>query len=292
MSTAPPPSRPLPPPKPSTGTKSLGSTQATNPIGKRSFAVSTGRNVTGQKTVIYGPGGVGKSELAANMQSIGVKPLFLDIGSSTKFLDVARIDDIANWDELRAALQNTELLSGYDAVVIDDLSVAQEWSGEWTCANVKDEKGNWHQELSKYPFGKGYEYNYDTFLKFLGDCDSIARRGIHVICIAHDCVVEAPNPHGEDYIRYAPRLQEPGKKGIGSIRARVKEWCDHLLFIGYDVAIGEDGKGKGGGTRAIYGTELPTHLAKTRKHFEPIVYEKGSAEVWTHLFKGENNGNG
>jgi hypothetical protein len=262
-------------------------TQTQNPIGKRSFAIKGGQTVKGQKVVIYGPGGVGKTELASNMQSIGVKPLYLDIGSSTKFLDVQRVDDITGWDELRAALQSEELLAGFDAVVIDDLSVAQEWSAAWTCANVKDEKGNWHQELSKYPFGKGYEYNYDTFLRFLGDCDAVVRRGLHVICIAHDCVIQAPNPHGEDFLRYVPKLQEPGTKGVASIRARVKEWCDHLLFIGYDVAIGEDGKGKGAGTRAIYGTELPTHLAKTRKHFEPMVYEKGSAEVWSHLFKGE-----
>ena len=285
MAIAPPPTRPAPPPA-SAATKSLSSTQAQNPIGKRDFTVKSGRSIAAQKVVYYGPGGVGKTELAANLMQLGKKVLFLDIGDSTKFIDVQRIDDLQGWDELRGALQNETLLTGFDAVVIDDLSTAQDWAEKWTCENIPDEKGRYHKEISKYPYGRGPQYNYDTFMRLLGDMDSVIRRGIHVICIAHEFIAKAPNPHGEDYIRYMPRLQETDK-GLASIRARVKEWADHLLFIGYDVSVGEDGKGKGGGTRTIYGTEFPTHWAKTREYFEPIEYVKGSAEIWTHLFKGE-----
>ncbi len=258
-----------------------------NPSIGKTFTVSSGRNVEGQKIIVYGPGGVGKTELASNMKHIGMRPLWLDVGNSSKFQDIERVNDLSDWNDLRAVLHSHELIKQYDAIVIDDLSSAQDWAEAWTCENVKDEKGNFHRSISKYPYGKGYEYNYDTFMCLLGDLDAVSRLGVHIIAIAHECITKAPNPHGEDYIRYMPRLQETDK-GKSSIRSRMKEWCDHLLFIGYDIAIGEDGKGKGQGTRAIYGSEFPTHWAKTREAFDPMVYEKGSSEIWSHLFnKGE-----
>jgi hypothetical protein len=50
----------------------------------------------------------------------------------------------------------------------------------------------------------------------------------------------------------------------GNIRARLKEWADHLLFFGYDVVVDEKGVAQGSGTRTLYTSEMPFCMAKSR----------------------------
>jgi hypothetical protein len=247
--------------------------------------VSSGIRVKCHRTVLYGPGGIGKSELCASLKQVGVRPLVLDIGSSTGFLDVDRIGEaegLRTWDDLRAALHDQSIWQGFGAVVIDDLTKAEELCSRWVCENVKNEKGNLVQGIEGYGFGKGFTHLYEAFLPLLADLDAHIRAGRQVVCVAHECTANVPNPSGNDWIRYEPRLQSP-PSGKNSIRHRVKEWCDHMMFVGYDVAV-NDGKGIGAGTRCIYPVERPTHLAKSRSLAEPIVYEQGSAELWKQLF--------
>jgi hypothetical protein len=185
---------------------------------------------------------------------------------------------------LRAALQDNSLWNGIGAVVIDDLTKAEEMATDWVVRNVKHEKGKPINAIEDYGYGKGKGHVYDAFLRLLGDLDSHIRAKRHVVCIAHECTAPVPNPGGEDFIRYEPRLQSP-KSGENSIRHRVKEWSDYMLFIGYDTFVNEDGKGTGAGTRTIHFVELPTHWAKTRTISDPLPYTRGSAALWEQLFK-------
>src|SRR5690606_3301613 len=102
-----------------------------------------------------------------------------------------------------------------------------------------------------------------------------------------DCTANVPNPAGDDFLRYEPRLQSP-TSGKASIRHRVKEWCDHLLYIGYDVFV-KDEKAQGCGTRTIYAQEMPTHWAKSRTLSDPVPYPKGDVTIWQHIFGESNN---
>lgn len=255
----------------------------------KTFSIASGVRADFQRIVIFGSGGTGKSSLAANLKDVGIKPLFLDIGEGTGFLDVDRIgaeQGLQTWDDLRAILHNHSLFHGFDAVVIDDLTKAEELAVRWTIENIGHEKKEKQiRSIEDYGFGKGLTHTYETFLQILGDLDAHIRAGRQVICIAHECCANVPNPGGEDFIRYEPRLQSPAS-GKNSIRHRVKEWCDHMFFIGYDTIVDEDGKAKGGGSRTIYPTELPTHWAKSRCLSDPIVYDRGSSELWKLLFKG------
>lgn len=244
---------------------------------------------------MYGPGGVGKSELASNLKAVGIRPLFLDIGSGTGFLDVDRIgpeDGLSGWADLRAVLHDESIWRDFGAVVIDDLTTAEKWALDWTLENVPAERAGGNNirvtSIEGYGFGKGYVYLFETFLQLLGDLDAHNRAGRHVVCIAHDDTARVPNPAGQDYIRYEPRLQNSKS---GNVRARVKEWADHLFFIGYDI-FAKDGKATGAGTRTIYPCEMPTHLAKSRSLDTPIVYERGSADLWAKLLNigGTNAG--
>lgn len=229
--------------------------------------------------LLYGPGGIGKSSLAA----LAPKPVFLDIEAGTRELDVQRIDGLDTFGDLRACLQSSAL-DGFSTVVIDTATKAEELAIAHTLATVKHEKGHSVSSIEGYGFGKGLQHLFDTFLLLLSDCDRHVRAGRNVILIAHSCIDTVPNPHGDDWIRHEPHLQAP-KSGKASIRNRVVQWADHTLFLGYDV-IAKDGKGKGSGTRTIWPQEMPTHVAKSRLIHDAMPFEFGSGEVWRLIFGG------
>ena len=253
----------------------------------RSMSVSTGVRDAAQKIVVYGPGGVGKTKLASLVSEIEFKPIFIDLEDGTNFLDVARIDPAPeNFEELLAAVRFAVSDESCDVIVVDSLTKAEELAIAYTIRTRPHEKGHWVDSVEGYGFGKGYMHVFETFLLFLQELDGAARAGKHVVGICHDCTASVPNPGGEDWIRYEPRLQSP-PSGRGSIRHRVKEWCDHLFYVGFDVFVSKDGKAQGSGTRTIYPAERPTHWAKSRSLSDPVVYEDGSAYVWQLVFGSE-----
>jgi hypothetical protein len=290
MSTsAPPPpaTAPKPPPPPAQKPPPPSNGLAPKPVANgKKFSVSSGATIAAQRIAIYGPGGIGKTSLAAAIKQIGIEPLYLDIGDGSRFLDVKRIgpdQGLSTWEDLRACLHDHSLFAGYGAVVIDDSTKAEELAAKWTVANIKNDKGVYVSSIEGYGFGKGLGHLYETYLQLFGDLDAHIRAGRHVILICHECTANVPNPSGEDWIRYEPRLQSP-TSGKNSIRHRLKEWVDHLLFVGLDTFVSEDGKGQGGGSRTIYANELPTHWAKSRSLSVPIPYERDSADLWRQLF--------
>lgn len=233
-----------------------------------------------QRVVVYGPGGIGKSSLAA----LAPMPAFIDLEDGTRNLDVFRVQGVEGWTDLRACLQSTAL-DAYRTIVIDSATRAEEWAVAHTLATVPHEKGTFVKSVEGYGFGKGYQHVYETFLHLLVDLDRHVRAGRNVVLIAHDCTADVPNPVGEDFIRFEPHLQQP-KSGKASIRERVFQWADHVLFLGYDV-VTEDGKGKGGGTRTIWPIERPDHRAKSRTLAEPMPFNgPDDASVWSLIFGG------
>lgn len=236
--------------------------------------------------MLYGPGGIGKTKLASLLEAVGQKVAFCDIEDGTREIrpDVVQgLDSTSTWADLRGVLA-ADIWSGVNAIVIDTLTKAEELAVAHTLATVPHEKGHLVRSIEGYGFGKGFQHVYDTFLPLLADLDRHVREGRNVVLICHECISSVPNPTGEDFIRFEPRLQSPSS-GKASIRHRVKEWCDHLLFVGYEVHT-HDGKATGGGARTIYPVEQPTHWAKSRKLYDPIAYTDGSTALWTALFGG------
>jgi hypothetical protein len=285
--TAPPPAkRPAPngaPPPVPPRTGPQPSQRAT-----KTFEVLSGIRTDVQIVGVYGTGGIGKTELLANVRKIGKRLIVLDVERSTNFLDVPRINTIETFDDLRDALQSP-VLNDFDAVGIDSFTKVQELAANWVLANIKKKVKDREVAVSNiadYGWGDGQTYVFETFLKFLSDLDALYRRGKSILYTAHDCTEKVPNPSGEDFLRYEPNLQHPKSGKQDSIRAKVKEWSDHLLFIGYDRAV-ENGKAVGAGTRTIYPCETATCLAKSRNVSDPIPYAQGDAEIWSRIFKGE-----
>lgn len=239
---------------------------------------------TGHRVVIYGPGGIGKTTLAA--QAPG-PVAFIDLDDSLSRLkpegNYKKVGGVKTWNDLRGVLQS-DGWDGIKSIVIDTGTKAEELAAAHTIETVKHEKGHAVTSIEGYGFGKGYQFVFDTFLNLLPEMDRHCREGRNVIIICHDCTSTVPNPSGEDWLRYEPRLQSPNS-GKASIRLRVREWADHVLFLGYDVDV-KDGKGKGCGSRTIYPAELPHCMAKSRTCHDPMPVEQFTPQdLWAEILK-------
>lgn len=235
----------------------------------------------GQRVVLYGSGGIGKTTLAM----AAPKSVFIDLDLGASDIPEAKgLDGVNDWADLLEALRHDALWDGCETIIIDSVTAAERWCKEHVCMFVPNDKGVIVTSIEDYGYGKGYTHVYDEFLKLLAELDRhITKFKRNVILVCHQVKANSPNPFGEDYLCYEPDLQQPGK--LGRIRDRVKNWCDHMLFIAYDIGVDKAGKGIGSGTRSIYSSEMPTHWAKTRSlDGKPIPFPKGSTLVWDKLF--------
>lgn len=243
----------------------------------------------GRRALVYGAGGIGKTTLAAHAPGpVGVIDLDGSLGvlaGKLKGLDVRCLQDIPTWPELIDGMLSKPL-SECKTVVLDTGTKAEELAIAHTLATIPHEKGHKVERIEDYGWGKGYSYVYDTFISILAVLDSHIRQGRNVVVVCHDCTSNVPNPAGDDWLRYEPRLQTQ-TSGKASIRLRMREWADHVLFVGYDVDV-KDGKGRGAGTRTVYPSELPFCMAKSRTLMEPVPlpvgFDADTSGFWLSLF--------
>jgi len=263
------------------------------PMAPKRKQVSFGQVSTtaGHRVMLYGPGGIGKTTLAAQLPG----PIaFIDLDESLArlkgylvergiFDNIMPVANVMTWMELRGALQS----EGWDkikTIVIDTGTKAEELAVAHTLATVPHEKGQKCNSVEDYGFGKGFGHVFDTFLPLLADLDRHCRAGRNVAIICHDCTTTVPNPAGEDWLRYEPRLQSPGS-GKNSIRLRAREWADHVLFMGYDLDVNKEGKARGAGTKTIYTSELPHFMAKSRTCQQSLPVVDDGKSVWSEIIK-------
>lgn len=247
-------------------------------------AFTSGIESGADRVLIYGVGGIGKSTLGAWMPA----PAIFDLQNETKHMDVTR-EHVFDWVELRGKLAGfvQSPTPGARSVVVDNATKAELFASQFVIETRKATRSgapSIHVEsIEDYGWGKGWQYVAEEFEGLLADLDRIAALGFNVCLIAHEVSSPVPNPAGEDWIRWEPRLYAGDRKGKGSIRDRVFEWSDHVLYVGYDVHV-EEGKGRGSGTRSIYTQELPTHRAKSRTNPGTFTFTLDNpGAVWSEL---------
>jgi hypothetical protein len=245
---------------------------------------------SGHRVLLYGPGGIGKTTLASQLPGPAA---FIDLDESLprlrsqleesgRMANIMPVTGIHNWQSLRDVIQ----ADGWEkvrSIVIDTGTRAEELAVAHTLETVLVD-GKRLTSVEGYGYGRGFGFVFDTFLPLLADLDRHARAGRNVVFVCHDCTSTVPNPAGEDWLRYEPRLQSPNS-GKASIRLRVREWADHVLFVGYDVSVGKDGKGSGRGTRTLYSAEVPHCMAKSRTTQETIPLEDDGEAVWGEIIR-------
>jgi len=250
------------------------------------------KSKAGQRIILYGPGGVGKSTLACMASELG-PCAFIDADESlgklrgqleAQDIELPNLVPANNWETLRDALQS----SGWDGVkniILDAWPPIELWAMRYTLQKTLKDGGKFAKSIEDYGFGKGYRHVYDTFLPLLGDLDAHMRAGRNIIIIGHDETSKVPNPAGTDYIRWEPKMQNTPN---ASIRYRMKEWADHVLFLTYQTSVATEGpdanKAKGAGFRIMYTAELPHFMAKSRTTSADILIEKGISP-WSQIIK-------
>jgi hypothetical protein len=248
-----------------------------------------------QSVLLYGDPAAGKSSLAADLKAAGFTPIFLDVNDGSRELDVVRIpkSQLPTWESVIAMVNPNATVTGKGGkdvplwtskpgtvCVIDTLSDCEQLCREYLFRTVPAQNGAFVERIEDYGFGKGFVHIDGEMTKLLQALDALLASGVHVILIAHCETERVPNPTGEDWIRWAPRIQNPER---ANTRARTIGWAKHVLHVGLDAAISKDGKARGAGTRSITPSCTPSLVAKSRLLTESIPFILGDGELWKQI---------
>lgn len=218
------------------------------------FKIEKGIQKRAIRLVAYGPEGIGKSTFASQFP----EPLFIDTEGGTHRLDVARFPKPENWKELCDMVD----------AVIDDPSVCKTLIID-TIDRAEDLLAN--QLMAEYSvdtidkvgggYGRGWTSLQERFQKdFLNRLDKVIAKGINVVLLAHALMRKFESPEDPPYDRWEMKLSK-------KVTPIVREWCDILLFINYEVKTVEtNGKAKARGKakRVMHANHSPTYDAKNR----------------------------
>jgi hypothetical protein len=300
---------PLPPPvtrKPFAAPKAPSSLPASTPVTKRFSAAAWTGEGEGEKIILYGGSGKGKSTLA----SMAPAPVILGLDDGGRKLrhpgtgePLQHIPGLATFNDVRDALQQKGLFDPFKSVIIDTMTVLETWAGDWTCLNIPHEKGHKVKRLVDYGYGKGYEHLYDTMRLILADLDALVRQGKNVVLLCQQCPIVIANPSGMNFLENGPKLYAPGpdSKQTFTVRGLACEWADHVCrvdFLNRQVMGGglgshgreHAGKATGDTTRAIFTIPTdPSFFAKSRTLTDPVISFASTKDdsFWRLLFPDE-----
>lgn len=242
---------------------SAGSSRPTLRTGK------IGDHRRGHFVGIYGSGGSGKTTLSTMLPG---KTVFFDLEGSLEIISptlaqLGVLDRITpvycdDWNDLIAQL-DADGYDGFDNVVIDSFTKAQELAAENCMQTIKGDAPMIKDSMEQWMYGKGAQLVFDKFRPIYAVIEKHMKAGRHVVATAHNEPTRFVNAEGSDYFQNQPRLVQ-GEKGKAPGRATFQEKTDHLLFLTFDIHA-EKGKATGSGTRSLYTSGGDgTRMAKSR----------------------------
>lgn len=208
--------------------------------------------------MIYGVGGIGKTELAAAFP----KPVFLRVENGSFAVKAAKTPHIETLEEFELWLNYFAREDHpYKTVVVDTIDEVErmkclEICSVGSCETIMQYKGG---------FGKGTGALISYFQSLRYKLDALQKRGMIVVLLAHNSVEKANDPMTEPYDRHVPDLYK-------DVVPMMKDWADCTFFINYKIIVRQkEDSGKktykpqaSEPDRIIYTQERPSFVAKNR----------------------------
>ena len=255
---------------------------------KKFSVVDWDGGTSGEKIIIYGDSGMGKTtcaSMAPDAVFIGLDDGGRKIVHPITGAHLRAIPGVESFTDVRSALQQTDLIPEGGTVVVDTVTLLEEWTIPFVLETIPNDKGAKMNNIIKYGYGKGFRHLYDTMKLVLGDCDKLIRQGKNVIFIAQSAPNKVANASGEDYLREGPRLTS---QNGANIEALYCEWADHIFRIGYQFINVEERKASSTQDRAIFVHGKAHFRAKSRTidpKYPVISFDNPADDsIWKFLF--------
>lgn len=257
---------PRPAPSTAPAPRPVGATNAKSRIA----SIKLGQLRSALRYLFYGPEGVGKSSLLADVKGL----LLGDIEGGSDNIDVPRymfrdeegghvpktfFEVLAMAEDINANAADYRA-QGYTHLGLDTTDGIEALIHAHIC------KVNGEASVESFGYGKGYNVALDEMRKFLALLDQIRSKGIAVVMVGHSIVKTFKNPEGEDFDRYQLRMHD-------KMAGLLKEWSDVVGFINYegggakikgDASQTKRARGWATGKRVIHLTREAAWDAKSR----------------------------
>lgn len=309
---APPPPPPVPetpatpaagkkvlPKVPSLPPKSAGGKGKASPVKKarvkKTFTTEqwTGDN-EGEKIILYGDSGMGKTTLASmlpNPRFIGLDDGGRKIKHPVSGASLKYIPDIETFMDVRDALTQPNLFDGDETIVIDTGTILQDLAEEWVLENIKTDGKEKHfvDRLTDFGWGHGYRHLYDTMHRVLPDIDPLVRQGKNIAVVCQLQQTSISNPSGEDFLKDVPKLQNQYGKVCPAIWSLFCEWADHIFKIEYEGVTAKDEKAASSSGKRVVRIHPEIHFVAKSRTIPitiPTIYfsQPDDDSVWQYLF--------
>lgn len=252
---------------------------------------------SGQKIIVYGKSGIGKSTLAA----MAPNAIFIDVDNGISSMThpgtgepLRHIAGVESYQDLRDALAQDDLFPAGSTVVIDTITRIEPMAERHVLETVTKD-GKLMSSIKQFGWGDGDYHVLDAMRLVLSDLDRLIRKGVNVILLAQLEQATISNAEGADYLEDGPKLLN---RRNCSIRTAVVEWADQVFRIGYaDLTVYKDDEkaraGKvvdGDAMRAVFSGGAQHFIAKSRpvngQKLPPIMAFEAENDnaVWCYLF--------
>lgn len=230
-------------------------------------AVHKPRSSEAWRGMLYSPEGLGKTTFGASA------PNALFIAPESGFprgLAPDLLPQPREWNDLYDPIRELiEVPHEYKTLVFDTMDWLQPLLFAYICQKYKADS----IENADGGYGRGYERAVSELLRLLGALETLRqRRNMNIMFLAHAEIATFKNPAGADYDKWEPKLQK-------KLSAKIREWCDWVLFGNFEVATVSAGKKKtaekellnkgkavnsNDGVRMLYTSLQPLYYAKNR----------------------------
>ena len=286
--------RPLIPPAMPAGGKGKPPPTKTRTQPKKTFTTAKWSGAgEGEKIILYGDSGMGKTTLASMLP----KPRFVGLDDGGRKIkhpvtgeDLGYVPGVETFMDVRDAVTQPGLFVNDETVVIDTTTILQDLAEKWVLENIKtDGKGpHFVDRLNDFGWGAGFRHVYDTMHHILADLDPLVRQGKNVALICQLQQTSISNPGGEDFLKDVPKLQNQYGKVCPSVWGLFSEWADHVFKIEYEGVQAKDDKAASSGNRVVRIHPEIHFVAKSRTIpiTVPTIYfsEPSDDSVWRYLF--------